>query len=217
MVKRFLAVFGLIMLFMAVLAVILLAVILIAGDNEGTILVAVLVIFVIGIGAFFPFLDWTVKRVFRFSGEGSPAPEAELRARIQALNQFDAPVMVEERKDRLVATWKYVDAQWWELLAKAGLTKIYELHMKFDVPSHTVTLIDITKSVSWRAGPREVRLRGGFFRGVILAYEIGKAWGIQRNFQPGKIYDYRFVPQEIKNPILNTILRAGWDVRFGIW
>lgn len=217
MLKRFLAVFGLIMLFMAVLAVVLLAVILIAGDNDSAILVAILVIFVIAIGAFLPYLDWAVKRAFRFPGQRTPIPEADLRGQIQAINEFDAPVMVEERKKKLVATWKYVDAQWWELLAKAGLTKVYELHMKFDATSHTVTLIDVTKSVSWRAAPSEVRLRGGFSRGVILAYEIGKAWGIQQNFQPGKIYDYRFVPQEIKNPILNTILRAGWDVRFGIW
>lgn len=217
MMKRFFAVFGLVMLFMAVLAVMLLAVILLVGDNESAILVAVLVILVIGIGAFLPFLDWAIKRVFHFPGEGTPIAEADLRARIQALNRFDGPVMVQERKKKLVATWKYVDAQWWELLAKAGLTRVYELHMKFDAPSKTVTLIDVTKSVSWRAAPTEVRLRGGFSRGVILAYEIGKAWGIQRSFQPGKIYDYRFVPQEIKNPVLNTILRAGWDVRFGIW
>jgi uncharacterized membrane protein YhaH (DUF805 family) len=211
MAKRFFAVFGLVMLFMAVLAVILFAVILLAGDNDSAILVAVLVIFVVGIAAFFPYFDWAVKRVFRFSGEGTPVPEADLRAQIQVLNQFDIPVMVEERKGNLVATWKYVDAQWWELL-----TKVYELHIKFDAPSHTVTLIDVTKSVSWRAGPGEVRLRGGLFRGVIWAYEIGKAWGIQESFQPGKIYDYKFVPGEIKNPILNSILRAGWDARFGI-
>jgi hypothetical protein len=215
--KRFLAVFGLIMLFMVILAVILLAVILLAGDNDSTILIAILVIFVVGIGAFIPCFDWAVKRVFHFPGEGTPVPEAELRAQIQALNEFDAPVMVEEREEKLVATWKYVDAQWWELLTKAGLTRVYELHIRFNAPSHTVTLIDVTKSVSWRAGPSEVRLRGGFFRGVMLAYEIGKAWGIQESFQPGKIYEYRFVPQEIKNPIFNTILRAGWDVRFGIW
>lgn len=120
MVKRFFAVFGLVMLFMAVLAVILLAAILLAGDNDSAILVAVLAIFVVGIAAFFPYFDGAVKRAFRFQGEGAPVPEADLRAQIQILNQFDAPVMVEERKGNLVATWRYVDAKWWELLAKAG-------------------------------------------------------------------------------------------------
>ena len=78
--KRFLAVFGLNMLFMAILAVILLAVILLAGDNDSAILIAILVIFVVGIGAFIPYFDWAVKRVFHFPGEGTPVPVAELRA-----------------------------------------------------------------------------------------------------------------------------------------
>ena len=50
-----------------------------------------------------------------------------------------------------------------------------------------------------------------------MAYEVGKQWGIKRNFEVGKIYDYKFVPSEIKLPILNSILRSGWDVRYGMW
>jgi hypothetical protein len=217
MLKRFLTVFGLMLLFMAVLAVVLLLVILLAGDNDTLILIAVLVMMVLAVVIMVPYLDQVAKRVFRFEGEGEPISEAELRAQIQAINQFDAPVMIEERKDKLVATWKYVDAHWWELLAKAGLTKVYELHIKFDKTQRLVTLIDVTKSVAWRAGPTSVRLRGGFFRGIMLAYEIGKQWGIKENFELGKVYDYKFVPQEIKMPIMNSILRSGWDVRFGIW
>jgi hypothetical protein len=217
MLKRFLAVFGLMLLYMLVLAAVLLLAILLAGDNETLILVTVLVMLVLAVVVMIPYLDWAAKRVFRFKGEGEPISGTELRAQIQAINQFDAPVMVEERQGKLVATWKYVDARWWELLAKAGLTKVYELHIKFDDAQRLVTLIDVNKTVFWRAGPTHVRLRGGFFRGVMLAYEVGKGWGIKENFELGKIYDYKFVPQEIKMPILNSILRSGWDARFGIW
>ena len=218
MLKRFLTVFGLMLLYMAVLAGILLLVILLVGEeNDTLILITVLVMMVLAVVIMVPYLDQVAKRVFRFEGEGQPISETELRAQIQAINQFDAPVMIEGRKDKLVATWKYVDARWWELLAKAGLTKVYELHIKFDNAQRLVTLIDVTKSVAWRAGPTSVRLRGGFFRGIMLAYEIGKQWGIKENFELGKVYDYRFVPQEIKMPILNSILRSGWDVRFGIF
>ncbi len=31
------------------------------------------------------------------------------------------------------------------------------------------------------------------------------------------IYSYEFSPQEIKNPVMNSILRNGWAVRFGMW
>jgi hypothetical protein len=217
MLKRFLTVFGLMLLYMLVLAAVLLLGILLAGDNDTLILIMVLVMLVLATVIMVPYLDWAAKKVFRFRGEGEPVSGSKLRAQIQAINQFDAPVMIEERKGKLVATWKYLDAHWWELLAKAGLTKVYELHIKFDDAQHLVTLIDVTKTVSWRAGPTEVRLRGCVFRGIILAYEIGKQWGIKENFELGKVYDYKFVPQEIKMPIMNSALRSGWDVRFGIW
>ena len=217
MAKRFLAVFGLMMLYMLVLAAILLIVVSLAQEDERLLLVLILGMLVLSFVALIPYLDWVAKRVFRFRGEGEPVPETALRTQIQAINQFDAPVMVEERKGRLVATWKYVDARWWERLAKAGLTKIYELHVKFDGTQHLVTLIDVTKSVSWRGGPTEVRIGWGLFRGIAFAYEIGKQWGIKESFQLGQVYDYKFAPQEVKMPIMNSILRSGWDVRFGIW
>jgi hypothetical protein len=208
---------GLILAYLTAWGVVLFLIIAILGDNDNAILVAVLTLFVVIVAAFVPYLDRATKRVFRFAGQGQPLAPAALRAEIQAINEFDAPVMVEERRGKLVATWKYLDASWWELLAQAGITKIYELHIKFDDTQRLVTLIDVTKSVAWRASPTQVRIGFFGFRGVMFAYEIGKAWGIRQNLTGGKLYDYKFVPQEIKMPILNSILRRGWDVRFGLW
>ena len=217
MAKRFLTVLGLILLYMAVLALILFLAITIAGDDETAMLIVMLVALVVSFGAFVPYLNWAIKRAFSFHGEGQPVPLEALRAQIQGINEFDAPVMVEERKGKLVATWKYVDARWLELFAKAGLTKCYELRMKFDEARHTVTMVDRTKEASWRAGMGGGSGSTSTSQGVVMAYEVGKQWGIKRNFELGKIYDYKFVPSEIKLPILNSILRSGWDVRFGIW
>jgi hypothetical protein len=210
-------VFGLVLLYMAILALILLLAIGLAGDDGTAMLIVMLAALILSIGAFVPYLNWAIKRAFHFHGEGQPVPLEALRARIQSINEFDAPVMVEERKRKLVATWNYVDARWLELFAKAGLTKSYELHMKFDQARHTVTLVDVTKAASWRAGLGESSGSGSLTQGVVMAYEVGKQWGIRENFELGKVYDYKFVPSEIKLPILNSILRSGWDVRYGIW
>ena len=217
MAKRFLTVFGLILLYMAVLALLIFVAITIVGDNTSDLLIVILAALVVSFGGFVPYLNWATRRAFTFRGEGQTVPLETLRADLKAINQFDAPVMVEERKRKLVATWKYVDARWLELFAKAGLTKTYELHMKFDERRNTVTMVDKTKGASWSAG-----VSGGSFsvsasQGVLMAYEIGKQWGIRENFELGKIYDYKFVPSEIKLPILNSILRRGWDVQYGLW
>lgn len=221
MKKRFLTVLGLVIGFITVLAVILLLAIALFGDNTTAMLVVILAALVVSFGGFVPFLNWAVKRGFTFRGEGQPVSVEQLRAQIQAINTFDAPVMVQERKGKLVATWKYVDARWLELFAKAGLSKSYELHMKFDEARHTVTMVDRVKEAAWRVG-----VSGGMgggagsgsvSQGVIMAYEVGKQWGIRENLALGKVYDYKFVPTEIKLPILNSILRSGWDVCYGLW
>ena len=217
MAKRFLMVFGMVLLFMAVLALILFVAILLAGDNMTAMLIIIVAALVFSIGGFVPYLNWATKRAFAFEGEGEPVPLDTLRAEIQAINGFDAPVMVEERKRKLVATWKYVDARWLELFAKAGLTKTYELHMRFDEARHTVTMVDRTKGAQWRVGVGGGSMSASTTQGVVMTYEVGKQWGIKENFELGKVYDYKFVPSEIKLPILNTILRSGWDVRYGLW
>jgi hypothetical protein len=151
MAKRFLTALGLILLYMVVLALILFLAITLAGDDETALLIIILAALVVSFGAFVPYLNWAIKRAFTFRGEGQPVPLGELRAQIEAINEFDAPVMVEERKGKLVATWKYVDARWLELFAKAGLSKSYELKMKFDEKRHTVTMVDRTTEASHRA------------------------------------------------------------------
>jgi hypothetical protein len=134
-----------------------------------------------------------------------------------SVNRFRAPVMAEERVYDLVLTWNYAERRWWEALSTAGLTRLYELHVKLDENKCLATLIDVIKSVDWRDGPPQVQTRGTLFRRPVLAYRIGEQWGIEENWGKGASHDCRFVPTEIKNPVMNTILRSGWDVRFGIW
>jgi hypothetical protein len=217
MAKRFLVAFGLVLLYMVAWVPVLLIWIWIAGDNDALVAFGVLGAMLLIVLGLIPYLNFVARTAFNFPGEGQPVPEGALRASIKGINHLDAPVMVKEQGKKLVLTWKYVDAQWWELLAKSGLRQVYELHVKLDGRTKEATLIDVMKSVSWRAGPTQVRVSGGFFRGVNFSFEIGKRWGIQENFQFGKVYDYKFIPQEIKNPVMNTILRSGWSVRFAMW
>jgi hypothetical protein len=215
--KRFLLAFGLVLAYMAAWVPILYAwVLLTEGDEIAVVIGAFVAVFVIGLGMI-PYLNYVTKTVFRFRGKGIATSEAALRTAIQSINDLDVPIMVQERGRKLVITWRYVDAHWWEILAKAGLTKVYELHVKFNEGKEEAVLIDVLKSVAWRAGPTQVRVSGGFFRGVQSGFEAGMQWGITEGFELGKIYEFKFSPQEIKSPVMNTILQSGWDVRFGMW
>lgn len=217
MIGRFVLAFAAVLAYLGIWALVLLPVALAARGEPEVILAVVGATLVLSGGGIVPYLDFIAKRIFRFKGEGPPVAEAELRALIATVNDVDVPVTVAERGRTLVLTWRYADAKWWEVLSTSGLRSVYELHVKLDERRKRATLIDVQKSVRWSVGPGRVWVWGGFFRGVMLDYSIGAQWGIKENFEVGRVYAFRFHPAEIKNPVMNSILRAGWDVRFGLW
>ncbi|MFA5854792.1 MAG: hypothetical protein WC846_00660 [Candidatus Gracilibacteria bacterium] len=218
MVKRFLLSFLAVVVYMGIFALILLPLTLAYKSDDRmmvTIVLSATALFLLG---FIPGLDFVAKKIWVFkTEEKSTIGEEELRKRILEINEFDVPVVVEEKGSRLVVTWKYLDAKWWEIISKNRMKKVYQLIVKLDGEKKLATLIDVNKFVMWGVGPTSVKVFGGYFRGIMVAFEIGKRWGIKENFSVGKIYDYKFNPSEIKNPVMNTILKSGWDVRFGIW
>jgi hypothetical protein len=168
MLRRFLLVFGLVPALMtvpglALLIGILLWMVIWRDMHSLFLVVGTFTATAVLIAILYPYLDFVAKRVFCYSGEGEPVGEDELRALILAINEFDAPVSVEDRGRKIVVTWKYNDAKWWELLAKAGLKQLYELHIKLNDQKKEAVLVDVLKTVAWCAGPTEVSVRASGF------------------------------------------------------
>ena len=90
------------------------------------------------------------------SDKNTPALSVEeVRQRLLALNRETAPYQIIDgaaEKVDLIAEWKIVDAKWYELFAKANLTKVFRIYMKFDADKHQVRAKDEEYSVEWRAG-----------------------------------------------------------------
>lgn len=165
---------------------------------------------------YFPVFFLSIRYIWFFPGEGRAISESKLREKLLQVNQFDCPVTATEKNGRIILTWKYLDAKWWELIAKAGLKKTYTLTIKLNPKKKEAILIDTTRNVDWRIGPEDTHISWLGLRGIIFAHEVGKAWGIKENFEIGNIYDYTFSPSELKRPVMNTIIHSGWSVRFAI-
>jgi len=59
--------------------------------------------------------------------------EDEVRSRLNALNRESAPYKIIDganEKVDLIAEWKIVDAIWYEIFAKAGLSKLFRIYLK---------------------------------------------------------------------------------------
>jgi hypothetical protein len=169
--------------------------------------------------SFIPFLNWAIKCNFHYKNNEipMPLPYEDLYQELLNINKIDAPIMTQEKGNKMIITWKYIDAKWWEIFSKVALNASYELLIKFNKEKHYVVLTDIMKRVQWGVGPQAVKFTATYNRGVFVSIEFGKQFGIKEDFTLGKIYDYKFIPSEIKTPVVNMILKKGWDVYFGIW
>lgn len=218
MMKKFLATFLILLGYMAVMAGLLLLILSLQNNlSQQSFIIAIVVFAIALLVSFFVIFFTVVRKIWFFPGNGTPVELSELKKQLLGINNLNVPIVAKEGEGGgLVFTWNYVDAKWWEIMAKAGLDKVYELRVKFNDKKHEVTMVDITSSLSWRAGTAGVDIGQDSQRGIIMGFEIGKQWGIRENFSIGKVYDFKFNPAEVKGPVMNTILNNGWNVRFGI-
>lgn len=162
-----------------------------------------------------------------FTGSKGPAPgaakipEAELRTALLALNRDTSPWQVRDGAPEgcdLVAEWKIVDARWYEIFAKASLSKVFKVLMRLDEAKGEVRSVDQEFTVEWRAGVPALTASVEAFRGQKAEISFGTAYGFTETLAPGQIYTYRFSTREMKEPLQNVATQSGWrwqGVAFG--
>ena len=150
-----------------------------------------------------------------------PAQANDVEAALLGLNRETAPWQVSRDTDGpgdLVAEWRIVDAKWYEIFAKAGLTRVFRIRMRLDPQEHCLRAVDEEFSVEWRAGVPHLSLAVAGFRGQKKEISFGMAYAFTEELEPGVVYNYRFDTKEIKTPLQDTITGLGWTwkgVAFG--
>jgi hypothetical protein len=141
-------------------------------------------------------------------------PEAELRERLLALNNDQVPFSVAPGTESDVeAAWKIVDAQWYEIFAKAGLEKSHKIYLGLDEGKHEARALEEAWEVEWRAGVPSLSLSMQKQQGrTLFSKSAGTAYAFTgvNPLDFGQAYSYRFDVSEMKDPIVDTILAAGW-------
>ena len=95
-------------------------------------------------------------------------PVEEVKQRLMMLNRESAPYRIIDgapQKVDLIAEWKIVDAKWYEIFAKASLTKVFRIYMKFDPSKNEVRAKDEEYTLEWRAGVPTLSLAASKFQG----------------------------------------------------
>jgi len=148
---------------------------------------------------------------------GTPVlPAQEVSDRLMSLNRPTAPYRLMDgasEKVDLIAEWKIVDAEWREIFAKAGLSKVFKIYLKLDTQTHEVRAMDREYSVSWSAGIPSLSVAASAFKGQMQSVEFGTAYAFTETLAPGQVYKYRFDTREIKKPIQDAVTSCGWTYK----
>ena len=139
-----------------------------------------------------------------------------VRQRLLALNRETAPYQIIDGSSEnvdLIAEWKIVDAQWYEVFAKANLTKVFRIYLKFDEAKHQVRAKEEEYTVEWKAGVPSLSMSASKFQGQTTSIEFGAAYAFTKELKPGQAYKYRFSTNEIKKPIQEAVTACGWEYK----
>ena len=159
--------------------------------------------------------DWLTGNKPAPAGGKRQSP-AKLKASLMGVNRATAPFKVRSGKAEgvdLVAEWKIVDAEWYEIFAKAGVERVFQVLMKFDQAKGEVRAVDREWEVEWRAGEPSLSLKASGFRGRKWEKSFETVYAFREDGSFGKIYDYRFDTSEIHKPLVAAAHEAGWGWR----
>ncbi|HTX90596.1 MAG TPA: hypothetical protein VMC09_05190 [Anaerolineales bacterium] len=148
--------------------------------------------------------------------QASPASPEDVISRLMGLNRPTAPFRIIDGRSEnvdLIAEWKIIDSQWYQVFARANLTRVLRVYMKLDPERREVRAQDREYEVSWQAGIPSLTLKTSVFRGQQSSFSFGLGAGYQENFAPGAVYNYKFTSDEIKGPIQQAIAACGWTYK----
>ena len=137
----------------------------------------------------------------------------QVLARLQKLNRKGLPWRIVDGSSEgvdLIAEWKIVDARWYEIFAKASLTKVFRIFLKVDDANKHIRAQDREYEVSWRAGVPTLSIAASGFKGQKWSVEYEKSYGVTEDFDIGVQYEYLFKTAEIKKPIQEAVVASGW-------
>jgi len=143
-------------------------------------------------------------------------PTQELYARLMALNRPTAPYRIVDGSSEnvdLIAEWKIVDAQWYEIFAKANLTKVFRIYLKLDPARRELRAMDREYTLQWRAGVPSLSVEASFFKGQKSSISFGTGYAFTETLAPGQVYKYKFNTNELKKPIQDAVAACGWTYK----
>jgi len=147
-------------------------------------------------------------------GSDVPAQSvADLRAALLGLNGPDVPYVVRDGAPEgvdLVAEWRLDEPAWQSFFARSQLSRRIRIRMLFVPKDRVVRALDEQWKVDWVEG---VPVSKEYGRGPVNQKSVH--WSVGRGKGGGFEVEetFRFDSADLKDPLRNSVLTAGWTWR----
>lgn len=146
----------------------------------------------------------------------APRSAEEVRAALLGLFGPDAPYVVRggapEGVD-LVAEWRIREPAWHAFFARTQVSRLLQIQMRLDQAAREVRTVDRQFEVTWLGGTPRLALSAEYARGQVTT--VSRRWKVERGADGalGATEVFRFDTSELKDPLRETVLGAGWTWR----
>ncbi|MFI2633144.1 hypothetical protein ACH5A2_22610 [Streptomyces collinus] len=146
----------------------------------------------------------------------APRPAEEVRTALLGLGRPDVPYVIRngaaEGAD-LVAEWRTAEPAWQELLVRSQLTRAVRFRMRLVREHHEVRVVEEGREVTRVGDPPRLKISGQYTRGPDRT--VSRHYTINRG-ESGRLEateTYRFDSAELRDPLRDVVLTAGWTWR----
>lgn len=143
----------------------------------------------------------------------APVSAEEVRTALLGLNRPDVPYVVRDGAAEgadLVAEWRLAEPAWQTFFVGSQLTRAVRIRMRLDDDDHEVRALEEGWEVTRVGNPPRLKISSEYTRGPDRT--VTRDWTIKRG-DDGRLETteiFRFDSSELRDPLRDTVLKAGW-------
>ncbi|WP_405798147.1 hypothetical protein [Streptomyces sp. NBC_01506] len=146
----------------------------------------------------------------------APRSAAEVHAALLGVNRPDVPYVVRDGREEgadLVAEWRIQDAAWRTFFVPRGVSRVFQVRMRLVPEKNEVRSLDQEYKVTWVGDTATLTISADVQRGQV--HTVSKRWTPGRSEDGGVelTETSSFDSSELKTPLQETVLGAGWTWR----
>ncbi|MFE4535115.1 hypothetical protein ACFRKB_08525 [Streptomyces scopuliridis] len=145
----------------------------------------------------------------------APRSAAEVHAALLGLNRPDVPYVIRDGREEgadLVAEWRILDPAWQTFFVRTQVSRVFQVRMRLVGEKNEVRSLDQQYEVTWNGDTPRLAVSAEAQRGQVQT--VSKRWTLGgREDGSGTTETFSFDSSDLKTPLQDTVLGAGWTWR----